>query len=95
MKNTNYGPQSQHYVANNLNLANLANLISKSHGGMSGLGSAVNEIDILEHSPFNFYHGINPKRLLKGRCTLDKVHLLQNLSCSFCTNVIVQGKECP
>jgi hypothetical protein len=51
--------------------------------------------DILEYSPFNFYHGINPKRLLKGKSQLSKVHLTQNLACSFCQSIVVQGKECP
>jgi len=52
------------------------------------------EIDLLEHSPFNFYHGINPKRLLKGRNTICRNNLIKNLSCVFCHNVVVQGKEC-
>ena len=51
--------------------------------------------DILDYSPFNFYHGINIKRLLKGKCQLSKNNLIANLSCSFCQNVIVQAKECP
>ena len=52
------------------------------------------DYDILEYSPFNFYHGINAKRLLKGKSQLQKPHLQQNLSCGFCQNIIVQGKEC-
>lgn len=49
----------------------------------------VPEIDILEHSPFNFYHGINAKRLLKGRCNVNKVNLIGILSCAYCHNIIV------
>jgi hypothetical protein len=67
---------------------------SAKNAAQSGF-SAIQEIDILEHSPFNFYHGINPKRLLKGRSQVNKVDLHRNLSCAFCLNVIVQGKECP
>ena len=40
--------------------------------------------DILDYSPFNFYHGINIKRLMKGKCQLGKTNLIANLSCSFC-----------
>ena len=51
---------------------------STHYGGMEGT-STVREnakmIDILDYSPFNFYHGINPKRLMKGKCMLSKPHL--------------------
>ena len=62
MKNQNNGPNSQQCVVpNNLNIANLANLFSKSQGAFSQeKGNVMTEIDLLEHSPFNFYHGINP-----------------------------------
>lgn len=53
------------------------------------------ENDILEYSPFNFYHGINNKRLLKGKSMLSKPYLQQVLSCGFCQNIIIQGRECP
>ena len=46
-------------------------------GLASPLGIGVD--DILEFSPFNFFHGINPKRLLKGKSLLSKGHLLRYL----------------
>jgi len=59
---------SQANMPHSGNLANLATIMAHSakNAAQSGF-SAIQEIDILEHSPFNFYHGINPKRLLKGR----------------------------
>ncbi|CDW85664.1 traf-type zinc finger family protein [Stylonychia lemnae] len=50
--------------------------------------------DLLEFSPFNFFNGINPKRLLKGQSEFAKAHLLKYLLCKFCGNIVVQGKEC-
>jgi hypothetical protein len=41
-----------------------------------------NERDnILEFSPFNFFHGINARRLLKGRSQLGKQSLTDSLKC--------------
>jgi len=45
--------------------------------------------NVLDFSPFNFYQGINPKRLLKGRALLQKNILLTSLSCGFCNNIFV------
>lgn len=85
-----------------MNQINAAKILAKTKekaGSISGsfrFGfSDKSKINILDHSPFKFYHGINPKRLLKGRCSLAKNNLYQNLMCSFCLNVIVQGAECP
>ena len=50
--------------------------------------------NVLDYSPFNFLEGINPRRLLKGRCLLSRNNLLEALKCTFCNNVIVQGQEC-
>lgn len=45
--------------------------------------------DLLDFSPFNFYNGINPKRLLKGISSVNKSHLLRYLTCKFCNNIAV------
>lgn len=50
--------------------------------------------EILDFSPFNFIHGINPKRLLRGRTSISKGQLLKFLTCNFCNYIMVQGKEC-
>lgn len=50
--------------------------------------------DLLEFSPFSFFNGINPKRLLKGISSFSKQHLMNYLTCKFCNNLVVQGKEC-
>ncbi|CDW87308.1 UNKNOWN [Stylonychia lemnae] len=51
--------------------------------------------EILENSPYNFFHGINPKRLMRGKSIMNKCNLIRFLSCNFCNNIIVQGRECP
>ena len=51
---------------------------STHYGGMEGTSTAKENakmVDILDYSPFNFYHGINPKRLMRGKCMLSKPHL--------------------
>lgn len=62
---------------------------SKIVSGILGLD------DILDFSPFKFKHGINPRRMVRGRCQISKGHLLKHLSCSFCNYIMVQARECP
>jgi hypothetical protein len=63
---------------------------------MQSTGSKSKSIyeDLLDFSPFNFFNGINPKRLLKGISAMTKSHLMRFLTCQFCNNIVVQGKEC-
>ena len=52
--------------------------------------------DLLDFSPFTFYKGINPNRLLRGlRSDLNKQPLLVHLTCGMCNNIVIQGLECP
>ena len=58
------------------------------------LAAALDKDNVLDYSPFNFYQGINQRRLLKGRSLLSKSHLTESLKCTFCNNIMVQGREC-
>jgi hypothetical protein len=58
------------------------------------LAATLDKDNVLDYSPFNFYQGINPRRLLKGRSMLSKNHLIESLKCGFCNCIIIQGKEC-
>ena len=87
------GPQTQSAHGNNMQTNASSGCPQSIMGGFSGMGgtgpfsimsAARLQSDILEFSPFNFYHGINAKRLLKGRSQLQKNHLQMNLICGFC-----------
>ena len=51
--------------------------------------NVIQDCDLLEHSPFNFSHGIEPKRLLKARCPMLKNDIVKTLSCAYCAKIIV------
>ena len=51
-------------------------------------------LNLISRSPFNFKEGIPQNRLVKGRNTAPRDVIIQNLKCSWCNKIAVEGQEC-